>query len=52
MGNNYTFDLENVVDNLENTGAFLTSGNQNKANTMTISQESIGYVYEGSEDIE
>ena len=45
MGSNCTFDLENVVDNLESTGAFLTSGNQNKANTMTISWGSIGYMW-------
>lgn len=45
MENNYTFELENVVDNLENIGAFLTSGNKSKANTMTIKWGSIGYMW-------
>ena len=45
MENNYTFELENVVDNLQNIGAFLTSGNQSKANTMTIKWGSIGYMW-------
>lgn len=45
MENNYTFELENVIDNLANTGAFLTSGNQSKANTMTISWGSIGHMW-------
>nr|WP_297427803.1 flavin reductase [Clostridium sp.] len=45
MENNYTFELEKAIDNLENTGAFLTSGNQSKANTMTISWGSIGYMW-------
>lgn len=45
MKNNYTFELEEVMDNIKNTGAFLTSGTNSKANTMTISWGSIGYMW-------
>lgn len=45
MKNNYTFELEEVMDSIKNTGAFLTSGNNSKANTMTISWGSIGYMW-------
>ena len=45
MKNNYTFELENMMDSMITTGAFLTSGNKHKANTMTISWGSVGYMW-------
>lgn len=37
MDNSYTFQLENVMDNITSKDAFLTSGNEIKFNTMIIS---------------
>lgn len=45
MKNSYTLEAEDALDNLKNKGAFLTSGNKDKANTMTISWGSIGYMW-------
>ena len=45
MKNNYTFELESIMDSMITTGAFLTSGNKHKANAMTISWGSVGYMW-------
>ncbi|MBL4932049.1 flavin reductase family protein [Clostridium paridis] len=45
MQNEFTEDLENALDNLYKKGAFLTAKADGKANTMTISWGSIGYMH-------
>lgn len=45
MRDTFTFDLENIMDNLYRGGAFFTVGDKNKANTMTISWGSIGFMW-------
>ncbi|NFH88684.1 flavin reductase family protein [Clostridium botulinum] len=45
MKETFTEGLEISMDNLYKTGAFLTCGNENKANTMTISWGSVGYIW-------
>ena len=45
MINKFTENLENVMDNLYLEGAFFTAGDKNKANTMTISWGSVGYMW-------
>ncbi|NOW90519.1 flavin reductase (DIM6/NTAB) family NADH-FMN oxidoreductase RutF [Clostridium beijerinckii] len=44
MKNSFSFDMENTIDNMKVSGAFLTSGDKNKSNTMTISWGCIGYM--------
>lgn len=39
-----TINLEKSLSDIKNTGAFLTSGNKRKANTMTISWAGMGYM--------
>ena len=45
MKDTFTFDLENAMDNLYKSGAFLTVGDKNKANTMTITWGSVGFMW-------
>lgn len=45
MKGNYTCELKNTMDWMNTKGAFLTSGDKHKANTMTISWGSIGYMW-------
>lgn len=45
MKDTFTFELENTMDNLYRGGAFFTVGDNNKANTMTISWGSIGFMW-------
>lgn len=45
MQNTFTNLLEKSMDDLYTTGAFLTVGDSNKANTMTISWGSVGYMW-------
>lgn len=45
MENKFTKDLEGALDNLHINGAFLTAGDENKSNTMTISWGSIGFMW-------
>lgn len=45
MENTFTNNMEIAFDNLYKKGAFLTVGDKNKANTMTISWGSIGFMW-------
>lgn len=45
MKNKFTENLENAMDDLHLEGAFFTAGNKEKANTMTISWGSVGYMW-------
>eukprot|EP00831_Metopus_contortus_P056979 TRINITY_DN4940_c0_g1_i3.p1 TRINITY_DN4940_c0_g1~~TRINITY_DN4940_c0_g1_i3.p1 ORF type:complete len:276 (+),score=56.57 TRINITY_DN4940_c0_g1_i3:22-849(+) len=45
MKDTFTEGLENVMDNLYKGGAFLTTSNGTKNNTMTISWGSVGYMW-------
>lgn len=45
MKETFTNNIEKAFDNLYTKGAFLTVGDNNKANTMTISWGSIGYMW-------
>lgn len=45
MENTFTFNLEQGFDSLYKKGAFFTVGDMNKANTMTISWGSVGYMW-------
>ncbi|AOR23164.1 flavin reductase [Clostridium taeniosporum] len=45
MKETFTESLEISMDNLYKSGAFLTCGNENQANTMTISWGSVGYIW-------
>jgi flavin reductase (DIM6/NTAB) family NADH-FMN oxidoreductase RutF len=45
MNDTFTNGIEESMDNLFNLGAFLTAGNIEKANTMTVSWGSIGYMW-------
>ena len=45
MENKFTKDIEDSLDNLHTSGAFLTGGNMDYANTMTISWGSIGFMW-------
>lgn len=45
MNNNFTRDAGKALDNLRIKGAFLTGGDLNNANTMTISWGSIGFMW-------
>ncbi|GAA0077936.1 flavin reductase [Clostridium sp. CTA-5] len=45
MKNTFTDGLEISMDNLYKTGAFLTAGDEKKANAMTISWGTIGYIW-------
>lgn len=45
MNNNFTRDAEKALDNLHINGAFLTGGDLNNANTMTISWGSVGFMW-------
>lgn len=42
---NYENSIDYAIRNIKNNGAFLTSGNKDKANTMTISWAGIGYLW-------
>lgn len=45
MSKKFTDDFEIAFEKLYTQGAFLTAGNSNKANTMTISWGSVGYMW-------
>ena len=45
MIDKFTENIENVMDNIYLEGAFFTAGDKAKANTMTISWGSIGYMW-------
>lgn len=45
MKETFTEGLEQIMDNIYKGGAFLTAGNGEKCNTMTISWGSIGYMW-------
>lgn len=45
MKETFTEGLEISMDNLYKSGAFLTCGNKENANTMTISWGSVGYIW-------
>lgn len=45
MKDTFTSDIELGIDNLYKKGAFFTVGDQNKANTMTISWGSVGFMW-------
>lgn len=42
---NYENSINYAIKSIKNNGAFLTSGNKNKANTMTISWAGIGHLW-------
>lgn len=46
MQETFTNNIEEALDNLYVGGAFFTVGDSVKANTMTISWGSIGYMWE------
>lgn len=45
MKDTFTFGLEEAFDNLYKKGAFFTVGDDKKANTMTISWGSVGFMW-------
>ena len=45
MKNTFTYGIEEGMDNLFKQGAFFTAGDEEKANTMTVSWGSIGYMW-------
>ena len=45
MKDTFTNDVEKSIDTLYKEGAFFTVGDENKANTMTISWGSVGYMW-------
>lgn len=45
MKDTFTHELEKSMDSLYKKGAFFTAGDSNKANTMTISWGSVGFMW-------
>lgn len=45
MNDEIILNIEDSLNNIKNRGAFLTGGNSNKSNTMSISWANIGYMW-------